>query len=251
MSFFGKIDFNRLSETEKVLYHYMSSNIEKIPYMRIREVATESHTSASSVMRFIRKLGFDSYAEFKINVKTHQPGDTSVINSEGLISPSTFPSNTEFTMQQIAEKMLESENVIFYGIGASGTMCEYAARRFATLGINSFGLVDNTYPVIAKLRNTSENMIIALSITGSTNEVNELVNGFRSLPDYTVVAITSDPSSQLAIMADFVLSYEVDIWRLNLHEDLTSQIPAIFLIEALSKTVYSLLNSEKKFNNNK
>src|SRR5699024_697486 len=137
---------------------------------------------------------------------THQPGDKSVINSEGLISPSTFPSNTEFTMQQIAEKMLESENVIFYGIGASGTMCEYAARRFATLGINSFGLVDNTYPVIAKLRNTSENMIIALSITGSTNEVNELVNGFRSLPDYTVVAITSDPSSQLAIMADFVLS---------------------------------------------
>ncbi len=28
MSFFGKIDFNRLSETEKVLYHYMSSNID-------------------------------------------------------------------------------------------------------------------------------------------------------------------------------------------------------------------------------
>lgn len=245
MSFFGKIDFNRLSETEKVLYHYMSSNIEKIPYMRIREVATESHTSASSVMRFIRKLGFDSYAEFKINVKTHQPGDTSVINSEGLISPSTFPSNTEFTMQQIAEKMLESENVIFYGIGASGTMCEYAARRFATLGINSFGLVDNTYPVSGKLRNTTENMIVALSITGNTNEVTEIVNGFRNRPDFTVVAITSDPTSQLAIMADFVLSYEIDIWRINLHEDFTSQIPAIFLIEALSKVLYNTINPEK------
>lgn len=245
MSFFGKIDFNRLSETEKVLYHYMSSNIEKIPYMRIREVATESHTSASSVMRFIRKLGFDSYAEFKINVKTHQPGDTSVINSEGLISPSTFPSNTEFTMQQIAEKMLESENVIFYGIGASGSMCEYAARRFATLGINSFGLVDNTYPVSGKLRNTTENMIVALSVTGNTNEVIEVVNGFRNRPDFTVVAITSDPTSQLAIMADYVLSYEIDIWRVNLHEDLTSQIPAIFLIESLSKVLYNTIYQDE------
>ncbi|MBD3948754.1 MurR/RpiR family transcriptional regulator [Tuanshanicoccus lijuaniae] len=244
MSFFGKIDFNSLSDTEKVLYHYMSSNIEKIPYMRIREVATESHTSASSVMRFIRKLGFGSYAEFKLSAKTQQPSNLSVLNSENLISPGTFASNTEFVLQQIAEKMLEAENVIFYGIGASGTICEYAARRFATLGINSFALIDNTYPVIAKLRNTTDNMIVILSISGATNEINEIVNGFRNLPDFTIVSITSNASSQLALMSDYVLDYHVEQWRINLYEDLTSQIPAMFLIEALSKTLYKLISKE-------
>ncbi len=43
----------------------MSSNSDKIPYMRVREIASESHTSASSVMRFIRKLGYESFSEFK------------------------------------------------------------------------------------------------------------------------------------------------------------------------------------------
>ena len=34
MSFFGKIDFNELSDADRSIYHYMSSNSDKIPYMR-------------------------------------------------------------------------------------------------------------------------------------------------------------------------------------------------------------------------
>ena len=198
MSFFGKIDFNELSETDRAIYHYMSSQSDKIPYMRVREIALESHTSASSVMRFIRKLGYESFT---------------------------------------AERMLECDNIIFYGIGASGSMCEYAARRFATIGFNSYALVDNTYPIFAKLKHTSDNMIVVLSITGTTTEIIEVVNGFRNNPDFTTVAITSDANSTLGRMSDYVLDYSVDVKRINKYEDLTTQIPCLFLVEALSETV--------------
>lgn len=113
-------------------------------------------------------------------------------------------------------------------------MCEYAARRLAILGCNSFALTDPTYPLMSKLRNTSDNMLVVLSVTGNTSEIVEIVNGFRRNDDTTIVAITSDINSTLGKMADYVLEYRVDIQRVNQYEDLTSQLPCLFLIEALT-----------------
>lgn len=236
MSFFGKLNFNDLSDTDQAIYHYMSSNSDKIPYMRVREIANESHTSASSVMRFIRKLGYESFSEFKSYFRVEQPLMDSkelFIPFQGL-GPESFSPDLEARLLAIAGKIMTSENVIFFGMGSSGSMCEYAARRLAILGCNSFALTDPTYPLMSKLRNTSDNMLVVLSVTGNTSEIVEIVNGFRRNDDTTIVAITSDINSTLGKMADYVLEYRVDIQRVNQYEDLTSQLPCLFLIEALT-----------------
>lgn len=67
-----------------------------------------------------------------------------------------------------------------------------------------------------------------------------MVHGFWNQPDCTTVAITSDANSTLAKMSDYILEYDVDIRRVNRHEDLTSQIPCLFLIETLSEVVSQL-----------
>lgn len=243
MSFFGKIDFNELSETDRAIYHYMASQSDKIPYMRVREIAKESHTSASSVMRFIRKLGFESFTEFRTHFKVPDFESADFLSSLTVLSAEHFPRDIEGKITRIAEKMIACENIIFYGIGASASICEYAARRFATIGFNSFALVDHTYPIGAKLKNTSENMLIALSVTGTTTEVVEVVNGFRNNPDFTTVAITSDANSTLAKMSNYMLDYSIDVQRINKHEDLTSQIPSMFLVESLSEVVRKIANA--------
>ncbi len=243
MSFFGKLDFNDLSDTDQAIYHYMSSNSDKIPYMRVREIANESHTSASSVMRFIRKLGYDSFSEFKSYFRVEQaPANTDeVFAAIKSLNPESFPRDLEATLLSIGEKILESENVVFFGMGSSGSMCEYAARRLAVLGCNSFALTDPTYPLMSKLKNTSDNMLIVLSVTGNTTEIVEIVNGFRRNDDTTIVAITSDVNSTLGKMADYVLDYRVEVQRVNKYEDLTSQLPCLFLIESLTNSLQRLL----------
>jgi DNA-binding MurR/RpiR family transcriptional regulator len=120
MSFFGKIDFNELSETDRAIYHYMSSQSDKIPYMRVREIALESHTSASSVMRFIRKLGYESFTEFRTQFKVPELDAVSFYSSMNVLNAEHFPRDIEGKIRRIAERMLECDNIIFYGIGASG-----------------------------------------------------------------------------------------------------------------------------------
>lgn len=234
MSFFGNIDFNALSDTDQAIYHYMSSNVDKVPYMRVRDIAQESHTSASSVMRLIRKLGYESYTEFRSQFST------SVVEGEDfnaaltILSRDSFRKDIESKLNQVVEKIQYCENIVFFGMGASGAICEYAARRFALMGYNSYPLIDPTYPIKSKLQNTSDNVLVTLSVSGMTNEVVEVVNGFRNQDDCLTIAITSDINSTLSQMSDYVLDYHVDVRRVKKHEDLTSQIPCIFLIEQLA-----------------
>ena len=55
MSFFGNVDFQKLTYTERTCYSYLRDNVDKIPYLRVRDIALEAHVGTSSVMRLIHK----------------------------------------------------------------------------------------------------------------------------------------------------------------------------------------------------
>lgn len=243
MSFFGKIDFNDLSEVDRAIFHYMSINSDKIPYMRVREIANESHTSASSVMRFIRKLGYESFTEFKSFFKVETQKSIATENfalGSQLLARENFAKDIEGKLRLVAENILTAENIIFFGIGSSAALCQYAARRLAMVGYNSFAMTDPTYPLGARLRNTSENILITLSVSGRTTEVIEIVNGFRNDGDFITVCITNDEQSPLANMCHYTLGYHTELRRIHKHEDLTSQIPCMYVIESLIEDVIKL-----------
>ena len=55
----------KFNENEMELYKYLLSNAEKIPYMTIRELASDIQVSTTTVLRFCNKIGCESYKEFK------------------------------------------------------------------------------------------------------------------------------------------------------------------------------------------
>ncbi|MEH7515875.1 RpiR family transcriptional regulator, partial [Gottfriedia acidiceleris] len=59
------------NELELSLYNYISQNMEKVAYMRIREIADETHVSTSTILRFCRKLNCDGFSEFKVKLKMY------------------------------------------------------------------------------------------------------------------------------------------------------------------------------------
>ncbi len=99
----------------------MSSQSDKIPYMRVREIALESHTSASSVMRFIRKLGYESFTEFRTQFKVPELDAVSFYSSMNVLNAEHFPRDIEGKIRRIAERMLECDNIIFMASVPLGT----------------------------------------------------------------------------------------------------------------------------------
>lgn len=59
------------NELETSIYNYISQNLEKVAYMRIRELADETHVSSATILRFCRKLNCEGFSEFKVKLKMY------------------------------------------------------------------------------------------------------------------------------------------------------------------------------------
>lgn len=243
MAFFKDLDMNRLTDVDRNIYNYITNNVDKVLYMRVREIAKESNSSPSSVMRFIHKAGYDSFSEFKLFFKKKSLArfdGNEIEKGNEILSRDKFHKDIEFTLHEIAEQIVSAENIVFFGMGASGAICDYASRRLATIGYNTFALTDPTFPLQQKLKNTSDNLVIVLSITGNTSEVIEMINSLKRMHDFIIVGITSNEASTLASISDYVLSYRVELNHLHQYNDMTSQIPTVFLVETMVNEVIKL-----------
>ena len=65
MNLFQHEQISRLNESELIVYNYVSSHLDEIAEMNIRELAAAAGVSTSSVMRFCNKTGCTGYTEFK------------------------------------------------------------------------------------------------------------------------------------------------------------------------------------------
>nr|WP_281395971.1 SIS domain-containing protein [Clostridium aciditolerans] len=139
-------------------------------------------------------------------------------------------------LDKIANVIASKKHVIFLGVGNSGIIADYASRYFCNVGIFSTGVNYPMFPINLEVPN--ETIIITLSVEG---EVEVLVQNSEILKrsKATVVSITNSKNSTLAKMSDYNISYYIQ--RELAYEnswgkvDITSQIPAVYIIEALAK----------------
>ena len=60
-----------LNELELKVYQYIIQHKAAVPYMKIRELASEAHVSTSTILRFCKKLDRYGYTEFKYKLKQY------------------------------------------------------------------------------------------------------------------------------------------------------------------------------------
>lgn len=233
MAFFGYKDIDKLSGVDLAIYRFIVEHDEQIPYMRVRELARGAHVSNSSVMRFIRKIGYDSFPEFKVSLRSETPIQKPDAPGIQFVQPSAFPADITKIIRLAAQLMVNADNIVFVGIGASAALGEYASRQTSSLGFNSYVVKDPFYPLLPQLRNTSNNVLVAVSVSGQTSELVEMLNGFVNNPEVNIISITSNLESTIARMSRYALTYRATEERIHQYYDLTSQVPCLYIIEAL------------------
>lgn len=244
MAFFGFKDLSSLSNVDMTIYRYTSDNSDKVIYMRVRDIAKNAHVSSSSVMRFIHKIGFASFPEFKAYIKNNQFSQTRSQRAFYFIDQNNFPKDIENRMLIVANLVFQSDNIITLGIGDSSFLAEYAARRMASLGFNTTAVTDPFYPLKSKLENTTNNILFVFTVSGETNELIELLNEFVNDDDVKTVCITSNENSTVAKMSRFVLSYHEKMHRLNDYYDLSSQVPVMYIVEGIDRLLENMVHTK-------
>lgn len=125
----------------------------------------------------------------------------------------------------------EARQVIFIGLGTSGILGKYGARFFSNLKKFSQYIEDPYYPIMEGIQGA---VIIALSVSGETEQIIAMTNEFKKY-DCKIISITNKGTSTLARISDYNLSYYVTEHEMGHHVNTTTQIPVIYLIEAIGR----------------
>ena len=224
------------NDLELSVYNYIMNNQDKVLYMKIRELASESHVSTTTILNFCKKVGCSGYSEFRLKFKLHVEEQKTVKVSEDSTEIIDFfkKTNTEAyeeKIEKIAQAILKAKRTIFIGSSMSGIVARYGARYFSSVGQFSLCIDDPYYPTIGRFYENS--VVIVCSVSGETNDTISHINRFKK-ENCCIVSITNTEKCTIAKMSDYNISYYVPYGKVGIY-DITSQIPVISIIERLGR----------------
>ncbi|MGG3469187.1 MurR/RpiR family transcriptional regulator [Neobacillus pocheonensis] len=233
------------NDLEVALYNYITKNSDKVIYMRIRELANETHVSTSTILRFCRKLNCEGFSEFKVKLKIFLDKDDiphlrSSQDSMSEFLERTLKGNLDASIAEAANIIAHSDSVIFIGIGSSGILAEYGARYFSSLGKFSLYIKDPHFPINATYLQNSTT--IALSVSGENRFTVTHINQLKQ-DGSKIISITNSQHCTVAKISDVNIPYYVTEETYK-NSNITTQIPVIYILESIAREVNKLTISK-------
>jgi DNA-binding MurR/RpiR family transcriptional regulator len=196
--------------------------------LSITELAERAGTSAASVTRFCRMIGYSGYSPLRVGIaedvgrggaqaawiadigRSFGPGDPPDEIKRALLDTHVQSLQTTAglldlsTASRVAAAIVKSRHLDVYGVGGSALTALEIEARLYRIGVNvhTWAEVHNGLTSAAIL--DARCVAIGISNTGRTQETIEMLSVAKASGAYTV-AMTGNPDSPLARIADDVL----------------------------------------------
>lgn len=173
----------QFSETDKIICAYIYNHQELIPKISITKLAAVSYTSKSSVLRFVQKLGFKGFSEFKYLIDWHGGQDkTQESFSIDHLTESLNRILTRINNQNLNEFFELLRNAPKIYLLATGTDQQIQAQNFARTFLK-MNIVCTLIPGNSNIELASivldncnqDDLIIVFSGSGNNTHINELL----------------------------------------------------------------------------
>lgn len=191
----------------------------------IAELAEQAGTSAATVTRFCRLIGYAGYVELRVGIATDVGRSTARDSWASEIGREFGPDDTpeellrmligghtrtlrEATsaidlavMSEISGRIARSSHVDIYGVGGSAMLGEELQSRLYRIGVAAYQWDEVHVGLTSAAIQDADTLAIGISTTGRTEETIEMLATAGRAGAFTV-AICNNPSSPLAELAD-------------------------------------------------
>ncbi len=246
------------TRSERALTEIVLGDVDRVLKMSIVDLAAQAEVSPPTVTRFCRRLGCDSYADFKVRLAQSRfvgqryfapaTGPSSVRDiAQGVINGiqstiyDTFEALDFDAIERAAESLVKSSYVLSFGSGGSSSMManETEARLFR-LGLKVAASTDHQVQMMRAAAAPSGAVVIAFSLSGNNLP---LAKALSVAGEYGMTRIVvTRPGSALAGEADILLPVQ---WREN--QDILRPTPGRYAflatLDILSQTIAARLGS--------
>lgn len=215
----------------------------------IDEIAGRVGTSVASISRFCKKLGYESFGQFKIALsqdKTYEPDlllpifkptdDADVCIHKAFSEAVTNLKDTEAkvdfgVIKKVVELLAESETVYFFGFGGSGGTGKLGELMLSHLGYKTKAVTDPYQMSVCSGHLEQGDLVFGISHTGRNKFVVDAVK-IAGGKGAVTVAITNYGHSSLAKAAEFCLETSCYEGRVHFAQS-NSMVAQITILNAI------------------
>lgn len=211
--------YKNLSESERHLLEYIVKHINHIPNMSIVKLSEEANVSTATIVRLMKKIGYDGFTSFKYKIKDLDQGvSQEQMHSLNMIDKkinSAIKKNEQEVLNTI--KMLSSGNIedaiqkMYHAskiyIFARGFSEMLAKEMMVKLQLSGKNCEMHNDPNIIKLisrRIKKSEIVIFISLNGETEELVEACKNLK-MKNISTITLTAGVDSSLANLSEIVL----------------------------------------------
>ncbi len=206
--------YKTLSETEKYLLEYIHNHLDEISSMSIVKLSEHANVSTATIVRLMKKIGYDGYTSFKYSLKEKvklSDENNEMENIDQKIKQAIQKNEHEVIktiqlqsigqIEDAVQKIDDAEKIFVFGRGFSEMIAKEMTIKLQLMGKNSE--VHNDPNIIRiKSRNIQPNEIaIFVSLNGETEELVEACKNLN-IRQITTITLTTRMESSLGQMSE-------------------------------------------------
>lgn len=213
-----------LTKSEVLVAEWLEPSLERLAYLTVNEVASQSGVSEATIVRFSRKLGFDSFTDMQraaqADLQKHfSLGDlvkSSLAGGDGLLERSyrkdlehlrlTYENLDETVLRQAVEALSQAKRVVVTGLRASSGTAVFLSFSMSLLrpGVSLLRFdLNNLHEQLIDLK--PGDVMLAISLGRPAVQTLQAVTEAKNRHGATIVAIAGSSVSELARLADYTL----------------------------------------------
>lgn len=247
LKFINKQVYDKLSKTDIKIANYIEKNPDKVRTLTSSKLALDIGVGQSSVIKFIKKIGYAGYTEFRVKLgmrgnkigvhKNISLDDTSldVVNKvveNHLESLKETRDNLDVEMiNSVVELISNSRRVVLLSLGASSLVAKDFQHKLTKIGVTCLHDLDTDVQLTQVITSTKKDLVIAISHSGETSHVIKGASLARDM-GVEVVSITGSSMNTLSNLTKnkiFTIPSD-DIFRSSA---LSSRIAQLAIIDIL------------------
>ena len=232
-----KIQSMTLTRTDAEIAEYILAHLSTIGFQTSTTMAEEIGVSDTSVIRFIRKLGFKGYADFRseMNARTARqidraqpdltPGEKYLRTLEHLGSSSRISDVSQYTLnnlqksyaqldqgtvEQIVDILLSSDRKYIAGFRGTACCAQYMASKLLFLTPHVVPILHADATAVENLLDITERDCLFLYSFPRYSEIARPLMEIARESGAKVILMTDRRTSPLANKADVVVTAQVD-----------------------------------------
>lgn len=251
-----KTAYNALSNKERIIADYILRNPLDSVSPSINTLSSMIGISESTMVRFVRKLGFPGYQQFRICLARETvPVDDSQEFNQGLDSveaalystrstlDETFNQINHNTVKEAGDLISTCRNLYISGMGGSGIIAEDMYHRFINTGISCHFSIEFHTQLLLASQSTDNDVAVLFCHTGIDVDAIAIAEEFKrqNCPIIVITGQSKAPINKYAAVSLLISNTQPS----PIVEIFSERIASMVLVDALYIEVATKNRSER------